>query len=263
LYAEASYDETVLQLGKGDRVFFYTDGLLDAGAETTAREALAAEIARRDLPNSELLRTLHAKVEGSEDAGDRDDLTLMLIEAGEADSHFDVIEPAPAAPLPSAEAKAKLSCGESVAAAFIRVAGRVTWMRSQAFHDAACGYLESGRALILDLGECEYLDSTLLGTIHEIVVRGGGAVRLQGVRDEVRQLFEELSMHTVLEHVHPSVTGLPPTMNPLSQSSDDAERRNHRVLRAHEVLASLSDDNREEFRDLVESLQRELAASGE
>ena len=51
----------------------------------------------------------------------------------------------------------------------------------------------------------------------------------------------------------------PSALRPLSQSSEDADRRQRRVLRAHEVLASLSDENREQFRDVVEALREELA----
>ncbi len=260
LYADARYQETVLDLEKGDRVFFYTDGLLDADSAATTPDSLAPEIARRDLPNAEILRLLHTRAEQREDAGDRDDITLMLLEAGEGRSHFDVLEAAPAAPPRPVEAGSELSCGESSDSAFIRFAGRVTWVRSQVLHDAALGYLESGGVLTLEFSDCEYLDSTLLGTIHEIVSRGAGAVRLQGVRPSVRQLFEELSMRIVLEHIHAAAAPLPAELRPLSQTHEDTERRQNRVLRAHEVLASLSDDNREQFRDVVESLREELAA---
>ncbi len=260
LYADARYQETVLDLEKGDRVFFYTDGLLDADSAATTPDSLAPEIARRDLPNTEILRLLHARAEQREDAGDRDDITLMLLEAGEGRSHFDVLEAAPAAPPRPVEAGSELSCGESSDSAFIRFAGRVTWVRSQVLHDAALGYLESGGVLTLEFSDCEYLDSTLLGTIHEIVSRGAGAVRLQGVRPSVQQLFEELSMRIVLEHIHAAAAPLPAELRPLSQTHEDTERRQNRVLRAHEVLASLSDDNREQFRDVVESLREELAA---
>jgi serine phosphatase RsbU (regulator of sigma subunit)/anti-anti-sigma regulatory factor len=259
LYADSRYEETLLQLEKGDRVFFYTDGLLAADPAATAPDALAAQVARRDVPNTEILRLLQAHAEQSEDAGDRDDITLMLLEVGEGRSQFDVLDAAPAAPPRAVEAGGQLSCGETPASAFIHLAGRVTWVRSQLFHDAAMAYLEGGGVLTLDLSECEYLDSTLLGTIHEIVSRGAGAVRLQGVSPAVRQLFEEVSMRVVLEQSHAAEAPLPSELRPLSQSSEDTERRHQRVLRAHEVLASLSASNREQFRDVVKSLREELA----
>jgi len=259
LYADAEYEEMTLDLEKGDRVFFYTDGLLDAGERVTELDALAKHVARRDVSNSEILRELHESAERGEDAGDRDDITLLLIEAGEGPSRFDVLEAAPAAPPRQVDAHAQLSRGETSASAFIRIAGRVTWVRSQVLYDAALGCLEAGRALTLDLSDCEYLDSTLLGTIHEVVTRGAGAVRLQGVRPAVRQLFEELSMQSVLDRTHAATMPLPGELHPLSQGSDDAKRRQNRMLRAHEVLAGLSDENLEQFRDVVESLREELA----
>ena len=131
-------------------------------------------------------------------------------------------------------------------------------MRSQAFFDAAMAMLKRYKSLTIDLGACEYLDSTFLGTVHEVVMSAPHAVRLQRVNPEVRALFEELDMQGVLNHTSITLVPLPQTMTSLKRTDVDAEQQGQRMLRAHEILASLSDENREQFRDVVDSLREEL-----
>ncbi len=47
-------------------------------------------------------------------------------------------------------------------------------------------------------------------------------------------------------------------MVPLTESADDSLRSRRRVLRAHEILASLSEHNREQFACVVEALRAEM-----
>jgi hypothetical protein len=110
----------------------------------------------------------------------------------------------------------------------------------------------------MDFGACEYLDSTFLGTVHEVVTLKPNAVQLQRVAPQVQGLFEELSMQAVLEHISDNIKPLPETMTPLEQSNQDQRHQAQRVLRAHEILTSLSEHNREQFLDVVKSLRQEL-----
>lgn len=64
-------------------------------------------------------------------------------------------------------------------------------------------------------------------------------------------------MQGVLAHTSITTTPLPEEMRPLTRAGDEFEQQ-RRVLRAHEVLASLSDENREQFALLVDSLREEL-----
>ena len=75
--------------------------------------------------------------------------------------------------------------------------------------------------------------------------------------EPLRALFEELSMSLVLQSIHDDALALPEPMTPLARGGQGAESH-RRVLRAHEVLASLSEQNREEFRAVIENLRSEL-----
>ena len=107
---------------------------------------------------------------------------------------------------------------------------------------------------------CEHLDSTFLGTLHhlcEYAERADVELRLQGVMPPVEELFMELGMKLVLDHVVPRMLPLPTKMEPLGVTQLDPSTRALHMLRAHEGLAALSDHNRQEFDPVVEMLRRE------
>jgi hypothetical protein len=122
--------------------------------------------------------------------------------------------------------------------------------------------LAAGGAVTLDLTLCEHLDSTFLGTIHELVEhadRSDVELRLQGVMPPVEDLFAEVGMKRVMEHIVPVMLPLPSQM--FSLCGEDQERRSQtlRVLKAHEGLSALSESNRREFDPLLQALRKELA----
>ena len=123
--------------------------------------------------------------------------------------------------------------------------------------------LAVGHSLVLDLSRCTYLDSTFLGTIHELVERerpGGPSVRIQGAPADVRHLFDELAMNDVLAHV--ATETMPPPagleLTPLTGPRGAPSQSKERILSAHEALLGLSDKNREQFQGVVDALRTEL-----
>ena len=48
-------------------------------------------------------------------------------------------------------------------------------------------------------------------------------------------------------------------MKSLTPANGDPETGHRRILRAHEILSSLSDANRRQFQEVIESLRAELA----
>ena len=83
-------------------------------------------------------------------------------------------------------------------------------------------------------------------------------MRVHGVAPQIRRLFEELSMDAVVGQIDEGTMTLPDEWVPLPQSKMGGDSTHLRLLRAHEVLASLSDRNREEFLAVVEALRAEL-----
>jgi serine phosphatase RsbU (regulator of sigma subunit)/ABC-type transporter Mla MlaB component len=264
LETNASYSEHEFQLQMGDRLMLYTDGVLEGGPDSPSSDDLAANMATVT-DRAELLTTLFQDaVRGI--AGDRDDITMLVLERAEGISHFDDAAPLgnqsqsePEAPRAEpATSQPHLVKGAESGHAFIGIVGSVTWLCSQALLEAARGLLGQENRLTVDLERCEHMDSTCLGTLHEIVTSNPEVVELQGVSDEVRKLFEELSMSAVLDHIRTDVVPLPGNMAVIDTAMLSPQQQGARILSAHETLASLSEENREQFRAVVDSLRSDL-----
>ena len=64
-------------------------------------------------------------------------------------------------------------------------------------------------------------------------------------------------MQCVLDHFVEDMQPLPARMEPLTTSITD-EKNRQRMLQAHEALAALNRQNRQEFTHLIEHLQKEI-----
>jgi sigma-B regulation protein RsbU (phosphoserine phosphatase) len=261
LQDDARYQEIKVDVESGDSLLLYTDGLVEDGSLATQYDDLEKTLVAGGNAG-DTVRRLYADVAGM--GGDRDDVTIVLLErAGGLSQYDDVPEPdRPQTQPEPIEAQAEIKQGVADRKAYLCVAGKGTWMRSQSFFDAAEAMLKRYKSLTIDLGACEHLDSTFLGTVHEVVMSAPEAVRVQRVTPPVRALFEELDMQGVLNHTSLTFEPLPEKMTPLKRADTDAEQQGQRMLRAHEILASLSDENREQFRDVVDSLREELGVRG-
>ena len=257
LEANASYREHEFQLKAGDRLMLYTDGVLEGGSDSPTSDNMASDIASEAGRADLLCKFYQDAVRGV--TGERDDITMLLLERAEGDSHFDDAAPPQERhqPEPPTTQPLLLKGGEA-GHAFISIAGSVTWLCSQAWLDCANTLLTQCGKLTVDLGSCEHMDSTCLGTMHEIVTSHADAVDVQGVSAGVRKLFEELSMTSVLEHISSEERPLPAEMAAIDTINLSPQQQGARILSAHETLASLSMKNREQFRAVVNSLRADL-----
>ncbi len=257
-----SYGEHEFQLNLRDRLMLYTDGVIDGGERAPSTASMAADLGagkgRADLLASFFRDATHGVT------GDRDDISMLLLERCEGSSHFDDAPSPPERPQaePAGESP-QLRQGQADGHAYIAVAGPVTWLVAQALHDSAYSLLESHPALTIDLADCQHMDSTCLGTLHELVTSNPDTVDLQGVSAELRQLFEELSMAAVMAHISETASPLPATMSAICATALSPQQQGARILSAHETLASLSPENEEQFRSVVASLRVDLGEKGQ
>lgn len=258
LTKDAEFGETKIHLETNDRMFLFTDGLLDADPSHSI-DALRPLLGRRDLSAEEVIEELVPANREGRPVEERDDITLLILDVHAGPSHFDngelvSIRAARRPVMPSTDV---LFYGEDDDVHFLGIRGRATWIHCDALFETSRRLLDTDRPVVLDLSECEYLDSTCLGTIHEIV--SWDDLTLQNVQPAVRQLFEELTMKHVLENIGP---GRPvPDMHPLATPPSTDTSGPLRILRAHEALAALSVRNREKFQEVVEALRKELSDS--
>lgn len=255
----AEFAEVDVKLGPRDRLLLYTDGLLQAGV-TPESESLQDMLEGHGAGDGLLSRLLAAATSDAEDGGSRDgdDVTLLLLDVRAGPSHFDNgTGRSEALPRPAVTAPETVFYGETNDASYLALRGRATWSQSDAFYEAASGILEIGRPLVIDLSACDYLDSTFLGTVHEL--EGRGDVKLQGAKPEVRALFEELSMDSVLTSMRDHAEPLP-ELKPLRVDAVERDGGKRRILRAHESLAAISASNREKFAGVIESLRDDASS---
>lgn len=123
--------------------------------------------------------------------------------------------------------------------------------------------LAAAGGVIIDLREADFMDSTCIGLLAGIARKSLG----QGlpkpsvlVADpEIRQLLLSLRLEQVFTLVDSATdvasVGLSSVAGQASQSSRHAET----VLRAHEALAELGKDNRQQFQSVIDLLREDLA----
>ncbi len=261
LHAEATFKETRIELQPGDRLFLYSDGLaIPDGNITENPNALVEKLSVKELVASSFLKDQLAQLPPAS-ACERDDITMVLVEFRDGPSQFDNGRKEGDAQGESViPASGSLHYGELSESTVIAIRGRGTYMLSHNFFDAVQAIIDGKRGLAIDLSRCDYLDSTFLGMIHEVVANGdkaGVPVLVQRISESVRCLFEELSMDLVLQHVHEPAEPLPP-MEPLVKTAPEEETLHRRILRAHDVLVTLSDENRKKFQRVAEMLRKEM-----
>jgi serine phosphatase RsbU (regulator of sigma subunit)/anti-anti-sigma regulatory factor len=250
LCANAKYAEQRLSLASGDRLFLYTDGLSGCLPQgQPGFEAVVGALGDSKTEGSRAIDNLFALTERTGSC--EDDVTLLLVAAERGASSIDAQrEPRPATP-----SEGKLSAASVGDVTWIVVQGHAIWKHAPALRHTCVRALEAGRGIVIDLSACTMLDSTVLGTLHE-VVGWSDANRpfvIQNVGPEVRQCFVELSMTSVLSRIAGD-SRLPEELKALDESADAPGPL---VLRAHELLSELSPHNAEEFAGLIEALRRE------
>jgi phosphoserine phosphatase RsbU/P len=258
LSPDATFEEHRLSLAAGDRLFFYTDGLTGALPEllrggSAGLESLFFRATRAEATDSSrVIHGLLALIERSSE----DDVTLLLVTAENGASTVDADRETTASGSPT---ECTLQVASVEGTTFVAVQGRAIWKHAPVLRDVCLQALDARAKTILDLGGCAMLDSTMLGTLHELVARADRArpLRIQNVSEELSSLFDELSMKRVLSSIVEEAEPLPSGMATVHVQGDAGAHG--LVLRAHELLAELSPHNAEEFAPVIEALRREAS----
>lgn len=264
LSRDAGFDERQLVLAERDRVLLFTDGLFDAGDGTPLEPAAIADLVRKHGADEMGLEHLLVEASGGREREDRDDVTLLLLEAAPGDSHYHDRGEGIDLEVEASEPAVVLSRAEADGTTFLLLRGRATWTQGTALLDEGARAIDGGDELVVDLDGCRYLDSTMLGTLHELARRAdeaGASLSLQNVAPAVLASFEEVSMDRVLARVASEARDVPAERRPVEAKESDLHRQRRRLLAAHEELARLSDANRAQFGAVVEALRREEADS--
>jgi serine phosphatase RsbU (regulator of sigma subunit) len=265
--SQAQFTQHDLQFGAGDRLLMYTDGMFDSGDrdEPVNCDELEGLLCRNDISGQELLDGVLDLASQKRLRDQKDDITLVLLTASDSvESSLDNGLPEQTSPsaAPSKPTEAQVLWGVDDERLYITIQGRANWTYCAAFHDLCTTKLIEGLGLVLDMPLCTQLDSTFLGTIHEVVAQAGRVslqADIQGPLPDIRAQFEELGMKLVLDQITSQVRPLPGVMSPLGSNASGDLTSAQRMLDAHKALASLGEQNRDEFLQLIEALKGEVS----
>ncbi len=263
LYKGALYAEVTIDLTEHDQLLFYTDGIFDIGGDDPPNVASIAQELVSDGHGQDVLDRLFLNLSHGHEREDRDDVTMLLLDVHPGESYFGMSSSVPELEIdPDTEAPL-ITYALTPQQMFICLQGRVTWTYGEALFEGGQRAIQQQQELVIDLSACEYLDSTLLGTLHELMQQADAGLvtaRVQGASLALVDAFRELSMESVLNHLHTESVPIPENRSPLELPEADARGQKLRLLKAHEVLASLSRDNEEEFGTVVEAMREDVDA---
>jgi sigma-B regulation protein RsbU (phosphoserine phosphatase) len=259
LAPDSTFEEHRLSLSAGDRLLLYTDGLTSSLPDGDLRfGTVFSAIGAADKDGDASIRDLLALTRRTGTC--EDDTTLLLLTAQSGASTVDADAPTPAGDTtlsPAATTECTLRLGAIDGTTWIALEGRAIWKYGPALRDACLQAASPGHRAIIDLAACTMLDSTILGTLHELVSRGAGPLSIQNMSEELRGLLVELTMTQVLSCVADRAEPLPARMTSIPIQGD--ARAHGLILRAHELLAELSPHNAHEFAPVIEALRQEAS----
>jgi anti-anti-sigma regulatory factor len=158
--------------------------------------------------------------------------------------------------------KSSIKVGLSGKTVWVRVEGRGTFHNSTGLRDMADKMIKRDhRHFIVDLGNCELMDSTFLGTLTKIALqlKKNGDGELSFVRASKRNLGRllQFGLDGILAAGAP--TDAPPSERKLEELATDQSREEKRatLIAAHEELARSNTPNAVIFKELLEFLQGE------
>ena len=148
---------------------------------------------------------------------------------------------------------------------WLRVKGRGTFQTSAGMKEYTRRMVQRGhREFVIDLAECELMDSTFMGTLAGIALRlreiGSGSLTVLNPNPRNRSLLENLG----LDHLFSfelSEGACPPPKPAVQQAlvtpTTDAAVQHDTILSAHEALVEADPENEERFKDVLDLLKQE------
>lgn len=143
---------------------------------------------------------------------------------------------------------------------WVRVAGRGSFQNSTGLKDFAAEMMRRGhRDFVVDLKDCELMDSTFMGTLAGIALRLGpqGGLRVVRPNARCRSVLQSLGLDRVFA-VETTLPAPPPGADLHdAEGSPPREARRETIIQAHENLVAANPDNAVRFKDVIEFLKHQ------
>ncbi|MBO7543630.1 STAS domain-containing protein [bacterium] len=144
--------------------------------------------------------------------------------------------------------------------AYIKIFGRGTFQTVADFRDFVKKSLDEGMGVLIDLSNCETLDSTFIGTLVALSMKskaaGESRLKLFNVSDHVRNIFTTLGLQGILD-INEAAPGEGGDYSPIASTVHSKVEITDLMLDAHLTLSKINERNAVEFKDVVEFLKQQ------
>lgn len=155
-------------------------------------------------------------------------------------------------------AECRIEEGEAGETCALRVSGRATWREARACEALLKAAAARGAAIVLDLGACDYLDSTFLGILarsSRTARAAGREWRIACVAEGARRALASLGLSSLLPDSSAD-RGPDIAWKPVAGATASGREEASFVLAAHEELEAASPENVGRFDALKEALRK-------
>jgi len=148
---------------------------------------------------------------------------------------------------------------------WVRVDGRGTFQNSTGMKEFAAEMTRRGhREFIVDLRNCELMDSTFMGTLAGIAMRLGPEGKLHVVHPNARcrQVLKNLGLDRIVSVEEESPAAAPGEPLRDAEGNPPREAKRETIIEAHENLVAADPANAVRFKDVIDFLKHK-EGSGE
>jgi anti-sigma B factor antagonist len=144
----------------------------------------------------------------------------------------------------------------------IKVDGRATFQSSGGLKEFIKKMIHRGhRDFVVDLGNCELMDSTFMGTLAGAALRlrelAHGGLRVVRANTRNRDLLCGLGLDQIFDVSTGGIGEPMPETRPVAPADQDRDAQRETMLLAHEALARADAANAVKFRDVIEFLRQD------
>jgi anti-anti-sigma factor len=154
--------------------------------------------------------------------------------------------------------------------AWVKVEGRGTFQNSAGLKEYVKQMIQRGfRDFVVDLQDCEQMDSTFMGTLAGVALRlreiGQGGLKAINVNERNLGLLSSLGLDQLFQveaaaNTNETLPEEPQLKEAVPSTPVDPSTQKQTVLEAHEALAEADSANAVKFRDVLDFLRQELNA---
>ncbi len=137
--------------------------------------------------------------------------------------------------------------------------GRGSFQNSTGLKDFAAEMARRGlRDFVVDLKDCELMDSTFMGTLTGIALKLGPSGSLKVIRPNQRnrEVLRNLGLDCIFTVVENTPAPVPSGQLHAAETNPPREAKRDTILEAHENLVAANPENAVRFKDVIEFLKQ-------